>query len=249
MSAKTTTVTLIRATQKAYTRKWSFLVAFVLVLYVTVLICTATGFIPDSTSFTIPSAVNGTTSTTTVPELPLQKSPLAASVGSIGFVNGQTAPIDGSINLNGELPVKVAIPTLGLSVKVANPATTNVDSLDQYLLSGAARYPTSATLNQNGTVVLFGHSSYLPVVINQAYKTFDGIQKLKSGDEIKVYSATNVYTYAVTTVQQENENTGYGIPLTSNGHTLVLATCDSFATKSDRFVVTATLIGSSALGS
>lgn len=248
MTTKSPTVTLIQASQKAYTRKWTFLVVFVIVLYVTVRICMATGFIPNAVSggLTVPSSTNGTTKS--VPELPLQTSPLAASMGGM-VTTGTTAPVDGSLNMNGDLPTKVVISSIGVSAKVANPATTNVDALDQYLLSGAARYPTSATLDQNGTVVLFGHSSYLPVVINQSYKTFDGIQKLKAGDQITVYSATHVYTYAVTTVQQENATTGYGIPLTTTGHTLVLATCNSFATKSDRFVVTATLIGSSALGS
>ena len=150
--------------------------------------------------------------------------------------------------MNGELPVKISIASIGLSAKISNPATTDVNALDQYLLSGAARYPTSSTLDQEGNVILFGHSSYLPVVVNKAYKTFDGIQKLKAGDEIKVYSATHVYTYAVTSVAQQSA-TSDGIPLTTSGHILTLATCDSFGQKTDRFVVTATLVGSSALGS
>ena len=248
MSTTQAVAGFIRASQKAYSKKWTFLVAFLVVLYVTVRICMATGFIPNAVSDSLVAPSTPATNGKNVPELPLQTSPLAASVGSID-VGSASAPTDGTLNMQGELPTKVVVPSIGLSAKVANPATTNVDALDQYLLSGAARYPTSATLDQNGTVVLFGHSSYLPVVINQAYKTFDGIQKLKAGDEITVYSATHAYTYAVTTVQQENTTTGYGIPLASTGHTLVLATCDSFATKSDRFVVTATLVGSSALGS
>lgn len=245
------TVALGRAAHNAYSRKWTFLVAFAVVFYVTLRICMATGFIPNPVSVSVPTMQRGTGSgTTNVPELPLQTSPLAASLGTMVTIGSTgAAPTDGSLNMSGELPTKVVIPSIGLSATIANPATTNVDALDQYLLSGAARYPTSATLDQNGTVVLFGHSSYLPVVINQAYKTFDGIQKLKTGDQITVYSAAHAYTYAVTSVQQENAATGYGIPLSTVGHTLVLATCDSFGKKTDRFVVTATLIGSSALGS
>ena len=243
MNATQTTAGLILGLQKAYSRKWSFLGAFVIVLFLTLVVCNATGFIPDATT----ADAAGTVVTT---HAPVDAFNTAALVGGPGVAtSGTTAPTNGTLNMNGELPVKVTIPSINLSAKVANPATLNVDALDQYLLSGAARYPTSATLDQNGTVVLFGHSSYLPVVINQAFKTFDGIQNLKTGDQIHVYSATNEYTYAVQSVQKESEASGDGIPLTTTGHTLVLATCNSFATKSDRFVVTATLVGSSPLGS
>jgi sortase (surface protein transpeptidase) len=54
--------------------------------------------------------------------------------------------------------------------------------------------------------------------------------------------------YAVDSVQQMSA-TSDAIPLTSTGYTLTLATCDSFGKKTDRFVVTATLVGSYALGS
>jgi LPXTG-site transpeptidase (sortase) family protein len=155
---------------------------------------------------------------------------------------------NGALNMNGELPTKVVIPEINVNAPVANPATTDVNTLDNYLSYGAARYPTSATLDQQGNVILFGHSSYLPVIINQHYKTFDGIQNLAIGDTIYVYSSEHVFTYSVTSVQKENANDG-SIPLTTVGHTLTLATCNSFATKSDRFVVTATLVSSSSLGS
>jgi LPXTG-site transpeptidase (sortase) family protein len=271
MNAATSTAGLIQATQQAYSRKWTFLVVFLLVLIAMVRICQVTGFIPNPVYVQIPT-LRGTSPATTIPELPLQKSPLAAVVGADrGFTlqsQGETsgtsqsqgtsgssvgssahAPADGSLNMNGEMPVKIVASSIGLSATIANPATTNIEKLDEYLLSGAVRYPTSATLGQNGNVVIFGHSSYLPVVINRAYKTFDGIQKLKTGDHITVYSSTHSYTYSVTNVAQESVGSGAGIPLTTNGPTLTLATCDSFGKKTDRFVVTATLVGSSALGS
>jgi len=98
-------------------------------------------------------------------------------------------------------------------------------------------------------VIIFGHSSYLPVVINQHFKTFDGIQNLKSGDLIYVYSGQHEFTYSVTGEQKESVLSNYAIPLTTSGHTLTLATCDSFTQKTDRFIVTATLVSSSPLGS
>jgi sortase (surface protein transpeptidase) len=59
---------------------------------------------------------------------------------------------------------------------------------------------------------------------------------------------TKEYVYAVTSVQQESAASNDSIPLTTTGHTLTLATCDSFGKKTDRFVVTSTLVGSYALG-
>ena len=105
------------------------------------------------------------------------------------------------------------------------------------------RYPTSAKLGENGNVVLFGHSSYLPIVGNQAYKTFNGIQKLKAGDVITVSSSDEVYTYQVESMTKESANNAI-IPLTVTGKELTLSTCDSFTTKTDRFVVVANFVES-----
>lgn len=142
------------------------------------------------------------------------------------------------------LPEKISIPKIGLAATVANPTTTNTDVLDKDLLYGAVRYPTSGSLGASGqNVVLFGHSSYLPVVHNQAYKTFDGIQNLAHGDQILVTGGGTTYVYAVETVAQANAQQD-GIPLQVEGSKLTLVTCDSFATKSDRFVVIAHLVES-----
>ncbi len=146
----------------------------------------------------------------------------------------------------GEAPVRITIDSIGLDAAVANPMTTDADVLDQALLRGAVRWPASAGLGVDGTVLLFGHSSYLPIVRNLAYKTFDGIQKLKTGDEISVYSSTTEYRYRVTGVRTANvgDSNTNTIPLPADSPHLTLITCDSFTTKSDRFVVTADLAGS-----
>lgn len=142
----------------------------------------------------------------------------------------------------GNLPEKVEIPKLNLVATVANPTTADPDILDKDLLYGAVRYPSSGTLGAEGkNVVLFGHSSYLPVVHNQAYKTFDGIQTLAKGDRIMVTGAGKTYVYEVETVASANAQTD-GIPLTVTGSKLTLVTCDSFKTKSDRYVVIAHLV-------
>ena len=123
-----------------------------------------------------------------------------------------------------------------------NPSSTKVAALDEALLKGAVRYPTSAKLGQTGTVLLFGHSSYLPVIYNQAYKAFKGIQNLKKGDVVSVYSGTHEYRYAVESVSIANANEDV-IELRKDGKYLTLVTCDTFAKKSDRFVVTAKFVG------
>ncbi len=139
-----------------------------------------------------------------------------------------------------EQPTRIVAKSINLDVSVANPASTDIDALDQTLLTGAARYPTSALLGVDGTVLLFGHSSYLPIVHNQAYKTFDGIQNLKTGDIISVYSAAHEYQYQVTSVRIADATQDV-IDLSQSGRHLTLVTCDSFASKQHRFVVTADL--------
>lgn len=142
-----------------------------------------------------------------------------------------------------ELPERIEISKIGLAAVIANPATTAIDALDAELLKGAVRYPTSALLGEDGNVVLFGHSSYLPVVRNPAYKAFNGIQKLVAGDTITVYSSGAAYTYRVRSVEKESANDA-GIPLEGSGRVLTLATCDSFGEKTDRFVVVADFVES-----
>lgn len=164
---------------------------------------------------------------TTVDPVALAAAPIVAS----------TAP---------ELPTKIEIPAISLSQKISNPNTTDVAKLDAALLAGPVRYPTSSKLGEEGNVIIFAHSSYLPIVRNQAFKAFDGIQKLKQGDLIKVTGEGHVYTYAVETVETQNA-TSDAIPLTVSGSKLTLATCDSFGQKSDRFVVTATLVETTTL--
>lgn len=145
-----------------------------------------------------------------------------------------------------EEPVRIVAKKINLDATIVNPTSTDVAVLDQELTRGAVHYPTSALLGENGTVLLFGHSSYLPIVYHQYYKTFNGIQNLKTGDVVSVYSAGKEYRYSVTGVRvadasDANESI---IELPNDAPHLTLVTCDSFATKSNRFVVTADFVGS-----
>jgi len=145
-------------------------------------------------------------------------------------------------NYVAEAPVRVVANAIGLDNTVLNPESTEVAELDAALLKGTVRYPTSALLGVDGTMLIFGHSSYLPIVRNKNYKAFNGIQKLKAGDTVSVYSSTREYRYVVVGVRLANADEDV-VELPSNGKYLALLTCDSFGTKSDRFVVTADFVG------
>ncbi len=146
-----------------------------------------------------------------------------------------------------ETPMRVVASSIKLDETVSNPTSENIAVLDAALLKGAVRYPTSAQLGVNGTVLLFGHSSYLPVVHNQAYKAFNRIQDLKTGEVISVYSATTEYRYKVTSVRSADATEDV-IQLPDTGKYLTLVTCDTFGKKTDRFVVTAEFVGTYSLG-
>jgi LPXTG-site transpeptidase (sortase) family protein len=205
---------LVHAAYKVLERKWSFLFLYVLVFGVNLFVLARLNLLPTHKVVEVVVAARAATSILdTIPTALLEE------------------------------PVRISVESIGLEAKISNPTVTTVTVLDAALLKGAVRYPTSAKLGENGNVVLFGHSSYLPIVHNQAYKTFDDIQKLKKGDVILVSSDTHVYTYAVTVIVKANTDTG-AIPLSVTGRVLTLATCDSFGTKSDRFVVTAEFVES-----
>ena len=159
-------------------------------------------------------------------------------------VTEAVVPTDTSASTVIELPTKIEISKIGLSSIVVNPTTVDIVALDKELLKGAVRYPTSAKLGETGNVVLFGHSSYLPVVGNQAYKAFNEIQKLVPGDVVTVYSADTAYTYEVKNVAKEKADNNTAIPLSLDGKVLTLVTCNSFGAKEDRFVVTADFVES-----
>ena len=142
-----------------------------------------------------------------------------------------------------ETPTRIVVPAAGVDVPVNNPVKTDIPTLDASLLSGAVRYPTSAKLGEEGNVVIFGHSSYIPVLKNDNYKAFNGLENLSKGDLIEVYGNGIVYKYAVDRVY-EADATSARIPLTKNGKKLTLSTCNTFGNLNDRHVVEATFVGS-----
>jgi LPXTG-site transpeptidase (sortase) family protein len=141
----------------------------------------------------------------------------------------------------GESPVRIEIPSLGLRTTVSNPTSSSIATLDAELIKGAVRYPGSGIPGEEGNVVIFGHSSHLPVVHNQAYRAFNDIQNLKAGDVIYVIGDAHAYVYAVESVEEATTESD-AIPLKVEGAKLTLATCNNFGTKEDRFIVVANLV-------
>jgi len=226
------TARLVAFSRLAYAKKWSFFVLFLCMFIGSTLLLARLDLLPNApfvnSENTLSSFSNDLASD-------LTRSSSRTFAGTDISATTTTTRV--------EEPIKIVVPAIDLSATIANPTTTNIAVLDEQLLKGAVRYPTSAKLGETGNVVLFGHSSYLPIVGNQAYKSFNGIQKLKRGDTITVYSADTMYTYVVRTVTKESAHDA-AIPLSVPGKVLTLATCNSFGTKSDRFVVTADLVES-----
>lgn len=145
-----------------------------------------------------------------------------------------------------ELPVRVVVKDAGIDSRVVNPTNTDLDTLNAAVDEAAMRWPTSGVLGTDGTVALFGHSSHLPIVHNQVYKTFNGIENLKKGQMVSVYSTTTEYRYSVVGVRLASATEDV-VELPADGKHLALITCDNFGSKSDRYVVTADFVGAYAL--
>lgn len=142
------------------------------------------------------------------------------------------------------LPVSIIFDSLdNKEIKVLNPETDAVAALDAALLTGVVRHPNSADFKNTGTIFLLGHSSYLPVVRNKNFQAFNGIQKLVWGDTIRLRSLDTEYVYSVDRVY-EAKAADAEISVQKGVAKLTLATCNSFGTKDDRFVVEATLVDS-----
>ncbi len=143
-------------------------------------------------------------------------------------------------------PVRLKIESLGTDILVLNPESREIAVLDEALLKGVVRHPDSADFSETGTMVLFGHSSYLPTVHNRNYQAFNGIQKLIWGDMVRVESGDTAYIYRVKKVYKAQASAA-SVALSHKENMLILVTCNSFGSKDDRFVVEAELIEKEAL--
>jgi LPXTG-site transpeptidase (sortase) family protein len=136
------------------------------------------------------------------------------------------------------MPDSIYIKKLNRTIPVLNPESREVADLDAALLEGVVRHPDSADLAQDGNVFILGHSSYLPNVLNENFQAFNGIQELAWGDTIEVVSEGHLHIYEVEKVYKASA-ADTTVPISGTGPRLTLATCNSFGSTDDRFIVEA----------
>jgi LPXTG-site transpeptidase (sortase) family protein len=208
-----------------------FLAATIVVFFCTLSAADSIGFIP--------CALDGTCTVA-----PVDNSVALSNLPMLGETI-EVSPQSNPPVVSGVEPVRIEIGSVGIDLPVQNPATRDVDALDALLQQGPARYVDSAKLGEDGNVVIFAHSSHLPVVHNQMFKAFNNIPDMKQGDPITLIGEDGTrYLYSVDLVVQASTNDGTEIPLSpSLGRKLTLVTCDTLTGKSARYILTATLVG------
>jgi len=133
-----------------------FFAAFVVIFFCTISAGDSIGFVPCQLDGTCIAA-------------PASDSIALASLPVLG------EPSDAAATPRMTLPVRIKIDSVGIDLPVQNPSTTDVDALDALLQNGPARYVRSAQLGEDGNVLIFAHSSHLPIVHNQMFKAFNNI--------------------------------------------------------------------------
>lgn len=192
----------------------------------------------------VPSALKGEETEDTVVEVTAdtENASVAAESGDTAQVLAAETSREAQTEDPEHLPTRIVIDAVGVDVEVQNPASTDPATLDNALLEGVAHYPGSGDLEDVSNMFLFGHSSYLPGVINRNYQAFNGIQNLEAGDVIRVQSASKEYIYTVRGVKLVSADDAW-VEFSSDEKTLTLSTCDVFGKKQDRYVVEADFVG------
>jgi sortase A len=135
---------------------------------------------------------------------------------------------------------RIRAPKVGIDVTVNHPTSVDVASLDESLKNGAVYYPGSGT-PASGNVFIFGHSTNWAVVRNEAYRAFNGLEKLVAGDEIILETAEYDFVYRVDSVELVDADSAL-VYFDSTTPKLTVSTCNTFGEKQERHVAEATLV-------
>lgn len=141
------------------------------------------------------------------------------------------------------LPERIRIPAIDLDLPVQNIESRDLAVLDEALKKGPIRYVDSARLGEKGNMLIFGHSSRLPVVKNQMYKAFNRASELSVGDTITLESEGKDYLYSVISVRSVDVSDTTIDLSPTQGTKLTLVTCDTLTGKSARYIVEADFVG------
>lgn len=200
--------------------KSKFLFVYFVVFSLTYLLLVAIDFLPEpkTEDTTPPEEVQ------VIPEAEAQELPTAEIIAV-----SSNEPV---------FPTEIYIERLDKKITVLNPNSRAIADLDEALLSGVVRHPDSAHLSQDGNVFILGHSSYLPTVFNSNFQAFNGIQNLEWGDTIEVFSNDQVFVYRVEKVFQARAQELI-VPIAGDEKILTIATCNSFGSTDDRYIVEA----------
>ncbi len=91
----------------------------------------------------------------------------------------------------------IKIKKINLKAPLTFSQGTDLKSLSQKLKQGVLHYPFSALPNQDGTVIILGHSASIYWPDNNYDKVFNQLDELGPGDEIIIYFAGRHYFYQV----------------------------------------------------
>ena len=138
---------------------------------------------------------------------------------------------------------RLVIPAINLRALLLLPKSRDVNVLNNALAEGPIYYPGSALPGETGNLFILGHSSFLPVVHNPAYKIFNGVKDLKQGDTIHVAAGSREYLYIVTSVEKKLADDAK-IDLATTEKLLTISTCNVFGGKESRFVIRAKFLRS-----
>lgn len=141
------------------------------------------------------------------------------------------------------VPERIQSAAIDLDLPVQDSNTRDIPTLYGMLVNGPVRYVDSAKLGEEGNIILFGHSTSIPIVRNQMYKAFNRVSELKVGDTVSLEGGDRVFLYSVTSIRSVDVSEGV-IDLSKEGRRLTLVTCDTLTGKTARFVVEAEFIGS-----
>jgi len=216
--------------QAIWSRKFTFLFVYFLIFLFSYLLLVAIDFIPepiseDSEEVTFVEEVVSTT-----PVLQTEVIQAEVEIEEVAIV----------------LPTEIYIERLDKTLDVLNPTSRTIADLDSALLDGVVRHPDSAHLAQDGNVFILGHSSYLPNVFNENFQAFNGIQNLEWGDTIEVRSDGEVFVYRVEKVFKARAQ-DVTVPIAGDDKLLTIATCNSFGSTDDRYIVEARQIDTKVL--
>lgn len=211
-----------------------FLAATILIFFLSLSAAESIGFVPDYIDGT--SHARETFATTLSEE--------SFAISNLPQL-GTEATSTPAVSMVAAKPARIIIPSIDLDLSIQNPETRDIAALDELLKNGPARYVDSALLGeQGGNMIIFAHSSNLPVVKNQMYKAFNEVKNLKAGESITIQANGVNYLYVVNSVKKADASETRIDMRPELGTRLTLVTCDTLTSKDARFVLEASFVGS-----